>query len=490
MCRHAKRLPVALLALLALLAPSPVVAFSVLSIEGGGASSHLGVAGGADLHIVGTDLGDPFNPPTVLIGNNPNPAMAVCQVRSFTSRASRFHCTVGGDRGLPMQPATSNVSLWGASHEALLTVHVIVDGREAMCDNDQQIDGTGIGDCRVRFDVGGTPLISRVLTPTLSSGELLRVHAFSHEALGTDFDNVTMHLQRGASVVGCPRRDGESEAAHAVYEPARSSPSPSSPLAGDSSLVGCRVRADAFAAAGFFQVRLHSTLHNRGYALVAAGARRIEMPPAGAPRLYDVEVVPRVSSVAPAAVSPAGGATLTIRGSGFGARLADLAVTAAGAPCTPTALTEDEIRCEMAVDRGRTAAAERATMASVGDRGARLEWWSIDPAAAGDTLELATLRALPAYPHEPTGTALLPDMRVHAPCWAERCAGSRLSGWFTAPRGGEYSFMLSADAEAELWCAPPRARAPFRAPPRVTVTVPRDQRVTSVTVPHDTAARP
>ena len=71
MCRHAKRLPVALLALLA---PSPVVAFSVPSIEGGGASSHLGVAGGADLHIVGTDLGDPFNPPTVLIGNNPNPA--------------------------------------------------------------------------------------------------------------------------------------------------------------------------------------------------------------------------------------------------------------------------------------------------------------------------------------------------------------------------------------------------------------------------------
>ena len=56
MCRHAKRLPVALLALLV---PSPVVAFSVLSIEGG-------VAGGADLHIVGTDLGDPFNPPTAV----------------------------------------------------------------------------------------------------------------------------------------------------------------------------------------------------------------------------------------------------------------------------------------------------------------------------------------------------------------------------------------------------------------------------------------
>jgi len=48
---------------------------------------------------------------------------------------------------------------------------------------------------------------------------------------------------------------------------------------------------------------VHSTLENRGYALVAADARRIDLATTGAPQLYDVEVVPRVSSVAPAASS-------------------------------------------------------------------------------------------------------------------------------------------------------------------------------------------
>ena len=102
-------------------------AFSVLDIEQGSLSSSLGVGGGSDLYIVGTDLGDPFNAPTVLIGNNPNPLMTPCTVETFTSLSSRFHCTVDSAR-LPTQPD----NLWGQAREARLTLHVIVDGREAM----------------------------------------------------------------------------------------------------------------------------------------------------------------------------------------------------------------------------------------------------------------------------------------------------------------------------------------------------------------------
>ena len=57
----------------------------MLDIQGGGLDSSLGAGGGSDLYIVGTDLGDPYNTPVVLIGNSPNPRMATCDVASFTS---------------------------------------------------------------------------------------------------------------------------------------------------------------------------------------------------------------------------------------------------------------------------------------------------------------------------------------------------------------------------------------------------------------------
>ena len=424
-----------------MLSLTPLAAFSVLDIRGGGLSSRLGVGGGSELHIVGTDLGDPFNPPLVLIGNNPNPSMALCNVESFTSNSSRFHCTVDGNGGLPTQSAASDGSRWGESHESLLTLHVLVDGREAMCDNGNRIDGTGIGDCRLRFDVGNTPLITRILTPLVRGGELLRIQALAKEALGSDFDNVTVSLRREASLVSCPRRDYEAEEVHAVYDPDTIG------LAADNHLVGCRVHADSFAGGGFWEVRLHSELENRGTALVATDARRLDLTSAGGPQLFDIEVVPRVLSVAPITISPAGGATLTIHGTGFGTRLSDLEVSAAGVACTPTALDAGTIECTL------DALLASPAVLSAGDRGASLEWWSIDSTTTDDTSLLATLRALPTYPQAPAGSTILTDMAAPSGCWSERCAGSRLRGWFTAPTSAEYTFLIAADAEAELWCA-------------------------------------
>ena len=154
-------------ALVSLLSACTVGAFSILDIQSG---TTLGVGGGSDIYITGTDLGTPFSPPTVLIGNYPNPELTPCTVKGFTSSATRIHCVVEARR-LPAAPA----SQWGFAHTQKLTLHLLVDGREAYCDNgdNNHIAGTGLGDCRLTFDVGDTPLITTVSTPAVSEGALI-----------------------------------------------------------------------------------------------------------------------------------------------------------------------------------------------------------------------------------------------------------------------------------------------------------------------------
>ena len=411
--------------------PRHAIAFSVLDIEGGSLASTLGVGGGSELYIVGTDLGDPFNAPMVFIGNNPNPNMTPCRVESFTSHASRFHCTIG-NTALPMQHPDS---AFGAAHEKLLTLHVIVDGREAMCDNGRHIGGTGIGDCRLRFDVGATPRLTAVHTPTLTGGELLRVQVLSLEELGAEYaGNVSVRLRRGARYAACPMLD---ESDQAVYEADMTG------LTANTRLIGCRLQTDALAAAGFWEVDVRSQEANRGYALVPPASRKIDL---ASNALYDVETTPRLSSVAPSAISASGGARLTIRGEGFGGVLEDLEVSAAGVACVPTAVTDgSSIECTMG------AREDSPDLISLGDRGVRYEWWASDPASSADTSTLAALRSLATFPAAADGVLLVPDLAAPASgCWAAACAGARLSGWFTAPRSGGYTFLVHADAEAEL----------------------------------------
>ena len=93
-------------------------------------------------------------------------------------------------------------SMWGSLHHSLLTLHVIVGGREAMCDNGDNIGGTGIGDCRLRFDVGKTPLIGATRTPIVAPEGLLRVEVRSSSPLDHD-GTLALQLARGATLVGC-----------------------------------------------------------------------------------------------------------------------------------------------------------------------------------------------------------------------------------------------------------------------------------------------
>ena len=445
-------------------------AFSILSID---ASETLGVGGGSSIYITGTDLGDPFNAPVVLISNNPNPTPTPCIVQSFTSTATRIHCKVDHTSGkLPALAAGQ----WGLAHEKKIALHVIVNGREAYCDNGKHIGGTGLGDCRLTFDVGGTPLVTAVLTPSLTPGELLRVQALSRERIDgwhasnasdgyADSGGVEVRLRHHSVYAGCVLRD---EAGNAVYNPLSAVPGG----AVDSHRVGCRVQPDAADAAGFWDVEMRSaSVANRGYALVASSARRIDLR-SGA--LYDIELMPRIASVTPTSISPAGGALLTIAGTGFGANSSDLVVSAAGAACTVRGIVDGAIICKLGdlppADPA-TAVGETPGAPFVGERGVGWHWWrhAADADPAPDSTSLATLKSLVAFPQAPSGGgAPLSDFAMpslgglggHGCGAMPRCAGSRLSGWLLAPVSAQYSFVVRADAEAELWWSSNQSATP------------------------------
>eukprot|EP00966_Prymnesium_polylepis_P064513 1495581-Prymnesium_polylepis.1 len=421
-----------------LLLPILVAPFSILDIEGGGPASSLGVGGGSELYIVGTDLGDPFNQPVVLIGNNPNPFPTPCKVEGFTSTSVRFHCTIQPE-GLPVLHQAD----YGTNYFADLTLHVLVNGREAMCDVGARVGGTGLGDCTVRFDVGGTPRIVQLPTRALQGGEMLRLQATDRAALGgaNYSDGVVVRLRRGSFFLGCVPRDDDGEL---MFEGLATGE------------LGCRLENDKVAASGFWRIELNVQQGNYGHALVAPASRRVDI---ASNELYDVETVPRISAVTPSSVSAAGGATLTIKGDGFGGRMDQLEVSAAGVACALTTLRDGTLTCTLsAIDT----ASSHAPYA--GDRGVRYEWWRSTMAGVG----LVGLRALPTFPSAPSGSSLVGDFELPGSCWegadsAAPCAGSRLSGWFVPPASLRYSFSLRADGEAELlWSANETAKASAR----------------------------
>ena len=427
---------------------------SVLQIDGG---TTLGVGGGSSIFVTGTDIGDPFNAPVVLIGNNPNPLMTLCSVQSFTSTATRIHCVVDSTR-LPALPAAQ----WGVSYAKQLSLHVLVGGRAAICDNGANIGGTGIGDCRLTFDVGGTPLVESIHTPVISAaGAVLRLQARSREpylgaianssdgdasivAGATNVTTVAIRLRRGTSFAGCILLDEDAPYPMPLFHPL------GPPLTPDTHHVGCRVRAEAHDAAGFWDAveMTDTTLANRGTAVVALGAKRVDL---ATNTLYEVETTPRISSVVPATIPPSGGVALTIHGAGFGGRPCDLQIEAAGVMCAPIRASRDDgsVTCLMAaMDNESTA----DSTAFVGDRGVDWEWWEHGASSQADLSPLSALRNLPAFPASADGTTLLADFTMPSGgCWSAQCAGGRLSGWLTPSVSGTFSFVLRADAEAELW---------------------------------------
>ena len=150
---------------LLLLAATPSRGMVINRVFGANGSevAFASAGGGAHVYLSGTDIGSAFAPPDVFIGIN---ADARCVVQPFTSTKNRLHCIVNAE-GLP----PPDVHYTAAGRFVEHPLRVVRDGRRARC---WHVGGLNHA-CFVRFDLGATPRIGRLVTPTIQSGGLVRV---------------------------------------------------------------------------------------------------------------------------------------------------------------------------------------------------------------------------------------------------------------------------------------------------------------------------
>ena len=153
-----------------LLCSSTASAFVIQGVEGpnGTEITHASVAGGAHIYLVGTNLGSAFAAPSVFIGS-----AGKCDVQPFTSTRNRLHCIINSV-GLP--PPTLEYSPHPSIVEMPLRVYK--GTRFAECWMDYGINK----DCHLRFDITGTPRVTRVLTREVEPGGLMRIEG--HDLFG------------------------------------------------------------------------------------------------------------------------------------------------------------------------------------------------------------------------------------------------------------------------------------------------------------------
>lgn len=187
---------------------------------------------------------------------------------------------------------------------------------------------------------------------------------------------------------------------------------------------------------------------------------------------YDLEVLPRIRSVAPRVGSLAGGTDVTIVGVGFGSDREDLHVTVAGVECSVTHITPTAVHCRV---QPLAAATADGTTAEYGE--------AIPPQAP--TIQAALGADLASFPGErgvrwqwlssggATGSALLPEFS--APFgWADIAGdgtATQLEGWFDSPIDSEAIFALPDNVAARLRWSGSEAVGPVET--LASVSVPR-----------------
>ena len=160
-----------------------------------------------------------------------------------------------------------------------------------------------------------------------------------------------------------------------------------------------------------------------------------------APRL------PRISAVSPGAGSLAGGAVLTVHGSGFGSAATALRVSIAGSKCI--VLEESLTHGDRFVCRVSAAASASGDASSgaqhesewLGERGARWRLHSAGSTGSSDT------------PGSSDTSELLLDNFALPAAWGPQPQGeasSFLEGWFEPPVSGDVSFLLHSSVQAKL----------------------------------------
>ena len=301
-------------------------------------------AGGAHVFLHGVDLGSAFAPPTVRIGTYGH---IECAVQPFTSTKNRIHCIIQSDN---LPAPTSRYDPRGQF--VSLPLRVTKGGRHAEC---WHVGFVNHG-CFARFDVGATPRVLRVFTPTVESAGALRLggegidgglrgapalaatlYRGATPVLGVCGEKDCQASNMGAETLGCYSRpgaggDGVSGKTQATQLAVAYS---------DATHFGCAL--DALAGGltgGFFNVSLHGITDPQHRGDAYAGFLRTRRLDVAGAAPFDAELPPRITSIEPTAGSRAGGTDVTIFGSGFGADAGALTIEVAGVGCAVTNLAE------------------------------------------------------------------------------------------------------------------------------------------------------
>ena len=145
----------------------------------------------------GSDTGSAFAPPTVLLGQLGH---VVCNVQPFTSAKNRMHCIISSENApAPLLDYDANGSF------VSLPLLVYNRGRRAECWHEGRVGAP----CAVRFDVGGTPRVLRVLTQTVESAGTLRLSGQGIDGGLQGAQRLAATLYRGAVPVlgACGEKD-------------------------------------------------------------------------------------------------------------------------------------------------------------------------------------------------------------------------------------------------------------------------------------------
>jgi hypothetical protein len=422
----------------------------------GANNSEIGWAssgGGTHLYLSGSGIGSAFAPPTVFIGIA---ADAQCVVQPFTSTRNRLHCIVSAE-GLP----PPDLSYRAGGRFVDYPIRVYKSGRLAQC---WHVAGINHG-CVVRFDLAGTPRVTRLVTPVLQSAGLVRLQGQGIDGgvggqpgmiatlyrgqgqlvVGACGEKDCAPSNMGLETIGCLAREGGS--GDGVFGQEFSSAFAHS----DAQNFGCKL--DALAGGltgGFFNVSMHAMdeLHRGDAYMGFATTQKLDLA-TGDP--FYAELLPVITGIAPRIGSLAGGADLTIFGTGFGSQFANLIITVGNgsATCQVTTISPDALHCR--VEPLSAPANGWTEPAPINDQG---QAWirqglTSHPSQRGVRFQWRDDGTGTEHSHRGSGSVLLDDFSAALDYEAGR-AGSKayVEGWFEAPMDMDVSFVLRLDAGA------------------------------------------
>lgn len=142
--------------------------------------------GGTHVYLSGTDIGSAFAPPIVVLGER---GQVDCKVQPFTSARNRLHCIISAAH------APAPLTEYNADGAFVsLPLHLYHRSKRAKCWHE-----AALGDsCTVRFDVGATPRVLRVLTPLVEPNGMLRLSGEGIDGGLTGAQRLAATLYRGA----------------------------------------------------------------------------------------------------------------------------------------------------------------------------------------------------------------------------------------------------------------------------------------------------